>query len=65
MSLALMVAFPFMGKAFVKYNAQVVLTICLVVSGLAFMAFSQCIQLWHFYREFDPACLPLLHQLGC
>jgi len=49
MSLALMVAFPFMGKAFVKYNTQVVLTICLVVSGLSFMAFSQCSELWHFY----------------
>jgi sugar phosphate permease len=49
MSLALMVSFPFMGKIFVKYNTQVVLTVCLVASGLAFMAFSQCSQLWHFY----------------
>ncbi|CFX39455.1 Major facilitator superfamily [Syntrophomonas zehnderi OL-4] len=49
MALALMVASPILGKILVKYNAQVVITVCLIVSGLGFMAFSQATQLWHFY----------------
>lgn len=49
MALALMVASPILGKILVKYNAQIVITICVVVSGLGFIAFSQATQLWHFY----------------
>ena len=49
MSLAIMVASPFLGKMLVKYNTQVVMTVCILITGLAFMAFSQATQLWHFY----------------
>ena len=49
MALALMVSSPILGKIIVKYNAQVVITVSLVVSGLGFIAFSQATQLWHFY----------------
>ncbi|NLV16643.1 MAG: MFS transporter [Syntrophomonadaceae bacterium] len=49
MSLAIMVASPFLGRMLVKYNTQLVMTVCIVITGLAFMAFSQATQLWHFY----------------
>lgn len=71
MSLALMITFPFMGRIFIKYNTQAVLTVCLVVSGLAFMAFSQCSQLWHFYivavvlGVFGTACSTLPASVLC
>ncbi|NLB19206.1 MAG: MFS transporter [Syntrophomonadaceae bacterium] len=49
MSLSIMVASPILGKMMVKYNTQAVLTVCIIITGLAFMAFSQATQLWHFY----------------
>jgi sugar phosphate permease len=71
MSLAMMFAFPIVGKIFVKYNTQVVLTVCLIVAGLAFMSFSLCSQLWHFYivaiilGAFGAACSTLPTSVFC
>lgn len=48
-ALSAMVAFPILGKLIVKYNSQVVIGICVIVTGIAFAAYSQCTQLWHFY----------------
>ena len=48
-ALSAMFAFPVLGKLIVKYNSQVVIGICLIVTGVAFAAYSQCTQLWHFY----------------
>lgn len=48
-ALSAMFAFPVLGKLIVKYNTQVVIGICLIVTGIAFAAYSQCTQLWHFY----------------
>ncbi len=49
LALAATVAFPIMGKLIVKYNSQVVIGICVLVTGIAFAGFSQCSELWHFY----------------
>ncbi len=49
MSLALMVSFPILGKLIVKFNTQIVVTVCLAVSGISFILFSQATQLYHFY----------------
>jgi len=48
-ALSAMFAFPVLGKLIVKYNSQVVIGICVIVTGIAFAAYSQCTQLWHFY----------------
>ncbi len=44
-----MVGSPILGKMIVKYNSQVVISVCLIVAGLAFAAYSLCTQLWQFY----------------
>lgn len=49
LALAATVMFPVMGKLIVKYNSQVVIGICVLVTGIAFAAYSQCSELWHFY----------------
>jgi sugar phosphate permease len=49
LALGAMLASPILGKLIVKYNSQVVIGVCLLVSGIAFAGFSQCSQLWHFY----------------
>ena len=48
-ALSAMFAFPVLGKLIVKYNSQVVIGICVIVTGIAFAAYSQCTQLWQFY----------------
>lgn len=48
-ALSAMFAFPVLGKLIVKFNSQVVIGICVFVTGIAFAAYSQCTQLWHFY----------------
>lgn len=48
-ALSAMVAFPILGKLIVKYNSQVVIGICVIVTGIAFATYSQCTQLWQFY----------------
>lgn len=48
-ALSAMFAFPVLGKLIVKYNTQVVIGVCVIVTGIAFAAYSQCTQLWQFY----------------
>ncbi len=49
LALSATVAFPILGRLIVKYNSQVVIGICILVTGISFAAYSQCTQLWHFY----------------
>ena len=47
--LGAMAGSPILGKLIVKYNSQLIISICLIVAGLSFAAYSLCTQLWHFY----------------
>ncbi len=48
-SLAVVISSPITGRLFVKFNTQVVLSVCLTAAGLTFISFSLADKLWHFY----------------
>jgi MFS family permease len=48
-NLSMMVVAPFMGKILSKYNMRAVVTTCLIIGATAYMAYSRCTALMHFY----------------